>query len=164
VSIRQSLYCISLKRSIADLLTVRSWLWFGKCLEVFFLNAYATMTRRTVFKDINLKFIGVVQALSPWYYLQWAAGRKAKKKKTLNFICIYVHRCNTRGRSLICCNAITNIKESSKIVMSMQFWKDFSFPSPIDDILKQGDFDLEELLDEDEVIQETRNHKKELIE
>lgn len=43
------------------------------------------------------------------------------------------------------------------------FWKDFSFPSPVDDILKKDDFTLEELLDEDDVVTETRNHKEALI-
>jgi len=43
----------------------------------------------------------------------------------------------------------------------MSFWN-FSFPSPIDDILKKS-FTLQELLDEDEVVPETRNQKQELI-
>jgi serine/threonine-protein phosphatase 6 regulatory subunit 3 len=44
----------------------------------------------------------------------------------------------------------------------MSFWN-FSFPSPIDDILKKPSFTLQDLLDEDEVVPETRNHKQELI-
>mmetsp|Transcript_29240 Transcript_29240/g.32476 ORF Transcript_29240/g.32476 Transcript_29240/m.32476 type:complete len:551 (-) Transcript_29240:322-1974(-) len=43
------------------------------------------------------------------------------------------------------------------------FWKDFSFPSAIDDILQKDSFALEDLLDEDEVVTETRSHKDKLI-
>lgn len=43
------------------------------------------------------------------------------------------------------------------------FWKDFTFASAIDDILKRDDFTLEDLLSEEEVIQDSRNHKQELI-
>lgn len=45
----------------------------------------------------------------------------------------------------------------------MAYWKDFTFASPIDDILKQSSFTLKDLLDEDEVVSETRNQKQELI-
>jgi hypothetical protein len=45
----------------------------------------------------------------------------------------------------------------------MNFWKDFSFPSPVDDILKKGNFTLEDLLDEDDVVQDARSHKDALI-
>jgi hypothetical protein len=48
-------------------------------------------------------------------------------------------------------------------MQSMQFWQDFAWASPIDDILKSENFKLEDLLDEDDVIQEMRNHKQELI-
>jgi serine/threonine-protein phosphatase 6 regulatory subunit 1 len=48
-------------------------------------------------------------------------------------------------------------------MQSMQFWQDFAWSSPIDDILKSENFKLEDLLDEDDVIQEMRNHKQELI-
>jgi len=44
----------------------------------------------------------------------------------------------------------------------MSFWN-ISFPSPIDDILKKPSFTLQDLLDEDDVVPETRNHKQELI-
>jgi serine/threonine-protein phosphatase 6 regulatory subunit 3 len=44
----------------------------------------------------------------------------------------------------------------------MSFWN-FQFPSPVDDILKKPSFTLQDLLDEDEVVPETRNHKQELI-
>jgi hypothetical protein len=44
----------------------------------------------------------------------------------------------------------------------MSFWN-FSFPSPIDDILKKPSFTLQDLLDEDEVVPETRNHKQDLL-
>lgn len=43
------------------------------------------------------------------------------------------------------------------------FWKDFSFPSAIDDILKKPSFTLEEVISEDEVSQDARNHKKILV-
>lgn len=43
------------------------------------------------------------------------------------------------------------------------FWKDFSFPSAIDDILQKETYTLEDLLDEDEVVTEARSHKDALI-
>lgn len=42
-------------------------------------------------------------------------------------------------------------------------WKDFSFPSPVDDVLKRPDFTLEDLLDEDDVLSDARNRKQMLI-
>eukprot|EP01125_Pyxidicula_operculata_P005369 TRINITY_DN191_c2_g1_i1.p1 TRINITY_DN191_c2_g1~~TRINITY_DN191_c2_g1_i1.p1 ORF type:complete len:575 (+),score=158.40 TRINITY_DN191_c2_g1_i1:43-1767(+) len=42
------------------------------------------------------------------------------------------------------------------------FWKDFTF-SPIDDIFKDPNFTLQDLLDEDDVVVEVRNHKEELV-
>lgn len=42
------------------------------------------------------------------------------------------------------------------------FWKEFSFPSPVDDILKKPHFTLEDLLDEDDVIVDIRSQKEEL--
>lgn len=44
------------------------------------------------------------------------------------------------------------------------FWKEFSFPSPVDDILKKPNFTLEELLDEDDVVVDIRSQKEELKE
>jgi len=46
--------------------------------------------------------------------------------------------------------------------MANNFWN-ISFPSPIDDILKKPSFTLQDILDEDDVVPETRNHKPELI-
>lgn len=43
------------------------------------------------------------------------------------------------------------------------FWKDFSFPSPIDDLLPNPDCTLESLLDVDDVIRDTRSHKQVLV-
>lgn len=43
------------------------------------------------------------------------------------------------------------------------FWKDFSFPSPIDDLLPNPDCTLESLLDVDDVIRDTRSHKQILV-
>jgi hypothetical protein len=43
-------------------------------------------------------------------------------------------------------------------------WAAFSFPSPVDDILKKPVFTLEELLDEDDVIPDIRSQKEELKE
>jgi len=44
------------------------------------------------------------------------------------------------------------------------FWKDFTFPSAVDDILKRIEgFTLEDLLNEDEVVTDARNHKLMLI-
>uniref|UniRef100_A0A6B2L125 Serine/threonine-protein phosphatase 4 regulatory subunit 3-like central domain-containing protein n=1 Tax=Arcella intermedia TaxID=1963864 RepID=A0A6B2L125_9EUKA len=45
----------------------------------------------------------------------------------------------------------------------MAFWNNFSFPSPVDDILKRPGFTLQDLLDEDEVVVETRNQKQDLL-
>lgn len=42
------------------------------------------------------------------------------------------------------------------------FWKEFSFPSPVDDILKKPNFTLEEILDEDETVIDIRSQKDEL--
>lgn len=39
---------------------------------------------------------------------------------------------------------------------SSPFWKEFSFPSPVDDILKKENFTLEEILDEDETVIDIR--------
>lgn len=44
------------------------------------------------------------------------------------------------------------------------FWAEFSFPSPVDDILKKPSFTLEELLDEDDVVVDIRSQKDELKE
>jgi len=46
--------------------------------------------------------------------------------------------------------------------MTSPFWRDFSFPSPVDDILKKPSFTLEELLDEDDVVVDSRSQKEEL--
>eukprot|EP01126_Amoeba_proteus_P028394 TRINITY_DN2800_c0_g1_i7.p1 TRINITY_DN2800_c0_g1~~TRINITY_DN2800_c0_g1_i7.p1 ORF type:complete len:114 (-),score=15.71 TRINITY_DN2800_c0_g1_i7:389-730(-) len=43
-------------------------------------------------------------------------------------------------------------------------WSDFSFPSPVDDILKRPNFKLEDLLDEDDVVVDTRSQKEGLKE
>lgn len=43
------------------------------------------------------------------------------------------------------------------------FWNDFSFPSPIDDLLPNPDCTLESLLDVDDVIRDTRSHKQILV-
>lgn len=43
------------------------------------------------------------------------------------------------------------------------FWKDFSFPSPIDDLLPNPECTLESLLDVDDVIRDTRSHKQVLV-
>lgn len=43
------------------------------------------------------------------------------------------------------------------------FWKDFSFPSPIDDLLANPDCTLETLLDDDEVIRDARSNKQVLV-
>jgi len=48
--------------------------------------------------------------------------------------------------------------------MASPFWREFSFPSPVDDILKKPGFTLEELLDEDDVVVDTRSQKEELKE
>jgi hypothetical protein len=44
------------------------------------------------------------------------------------------------------------------------FWKEFAFPSPIDDILKKENYTLQELLDEDDVVVDIRSQKDELKE
>eukprot|EP01126_Amoeba_proteus_P059697 TRINITY_DN7821_c0_g1_i2.p1 TRINITY_DN7821_c0_g1~~TRINITY_DN7821_c0_g1_i2.p1 ORF type:complete len:372 (+),score=68.66 TRINITY_DN7821_c0_g1_i2:168-1283(+) len=48
--------------------------------------------------------------------------------------------------------------------MSSNFWSEFSFPSPVDDILKRPSFTLEDLLDEDDVVVDTRSQKEDLKE
>jgi hypothetical protein len=45
---------------------------------------------------------------------------------------------------------------------SSPFWKEFSFPSPVDDILKRPQFTLEEILDEDETVIDIRSQKEDL--
>jgi len=45
---------------------------------------------------------------------------------------------------------------------SSPFWKEFSFPSPVDDILKKENFTLEEILDEDETVIDIRSQKEDL--
>jgi len=45
----------------------------------------------------------------------------------------------------------------------MSSWKDFPFQSKVEDILKKQEFSLQELLDEDEVVIDTRHHKIDLI-
>jgi len=48
--------------------------------------------------------------------------------------------------------------------MASPFWREFSFPSPVDDILRKPNFTLEELLDEDDVVVDTRSQKEDLKE
>eukprot|EP01127_Copromyxa_protea_P005811 TRINITY_DN15664_c0_g1_i1.p1 TRINITY_DN15664_c0_g1~~TRINITY_DN15664_c0_g1_i1.p1 ORF type:complete len:522 (-),score=70.00 TRINITY_DN15664_c0_g1_i1:76-1641(-) len=43
-------------------------------------------------------------------------------------------------------------------------WAEFSFPSPVDDIIKRASFTLEDLLDEDDVVHDIRSQKEELKE
>lgn len=45
---------------------------------------------------------------------------------------------------------------------SSPFWKEFSFPSPVDDILKKENFTLEEILEEDETVIDIRSQKEDL--
>jgi len=45
---------------------------------------------------------------------------------------------------------------------SNNFWQEFAFPSPVDDILKKPNFTLEELLDEDDVVVDIRSQKDDL--
>jgi hypothetical protein len=47
----------------------------------------------------------------------------------------------------------------------MSFWKTFGFHtvSAIDNILDGGDYTLEQLLDEDEILQETKSLNKKLL-
>lgn len=47
----------------------------------------------------------------------------------------------------------------------MSFWKTFGFHavSAIDTILDGGDFTLEQLLDEEEILQETKSQNKKLL-
>lgn len=45
---------------------------------------------------------------------------------------------------------------------SSPFWKEFSFPSPVDDILKKENFTLEEILDEDDTVVDIRSQKEDL--
>lgn len=43
------------------------------------------------------------------------------------------------------------------------FWKDFMYPSVIDDILRRPDFTLEDILSEDEAAQDARNQNQALV-
>jgi SIT4-associating protein SAP185/190 len=47
----------------------------------------------------------------------------------------------------------------------MNFWRSFGFytPSPIDNILEKDSFELEELLEEDDIIHELRVLNKNLL-